>query len=122
MKSRRLWLLSLLCVAVVAAAQSPMRLQVGETEVSVEFYTSSIVRVTKHPVGSMFAGGNLVVTAQPEAVEVSRNGSTFSSKTLMVKVDPKTGAITPKKTIPLKGGTCRVTDLCQGKIIWIKNI
>ena len=94
MKSRRLWLLSLLCVTIGMAAQSPMRLQVGETEVSVEFYTSSIVRVTKHPVGSTFAGGNLVVTAQPEAVEVSRNGSTFSSKTLMVKVDPKTGAIT----------------------------
>ena len=94
MKSRRLWLLSLLCVTIGMAAQNPMRLQVGETEVSVEFYTSSIVRVTKHPVGSTFAGGNLVVAAQPEAVEVSRNGSTFSSKTLMVKVDPKTGAIT----------------------------
>ena len=94
MKKRLLLLLPLLCVAIGMAAQSPMRLQVGETEVSVEFYTSSIVRVTKHPVGSTFAGGNLVVTAQPEAVEVSRNGSTFSSKTLMVKVDPKTGAIT----------------------------
>ena len=94
MKSRILWLLSLLCVAISMAAQSPMRLQVGETEVSVEFYTSSIVRVTKSPVGSAFAGGNLVVTAQPEAVEVSRNGNTLSSKTLTVKVDPKTGAIT----------------------------
>jgi alpha-D-xyloside xylohydrolase len=66
-----------------------MRLQVGDTEVCVEFYTPSIVHIVKgQPTKT------LVVTAQPEAVEVSRNGNTLSSKTLTVKVDPKTGAIT----------------------------
>ncbi len=89
MKTRRLWLLSFLWIAVAAAAQNPMRLQAGDTEVCVEFYTPSIVHIVKgQPTKT------LVVTAQPEAVEVSRNGNTLSSKTLTVKVDPKTGAIT----------------------------
>ena len=76
-------------VAIVAVAQQPMQLQVGETDVRVEFYTPSIVHIVKgQPTKT------LVVTAQPEAVEVNRNGNTLSSKALTVKVDPKTGAIT----------------------------
>ena len=76
-------------VAIAAFAQQPMQLQVGETDVRVEFYTPSIVHIVKgQPTKT------LVVTAQPEAVEVNRNGNTLSSKALTVKVDPKTGAIT----------------------------
>ena len=76
-------------VAIVAVAQQPMQLQVGETDVRVEFYTPSIVHIVKG-----LPTKTLVVTAQPEAVEVNRNGNTLSSKALTVKVDPKTGAIT----------------------------
>ncbi len=61
--------------------------------------------------------GYLVYTQDSEA-----NITLSAGKYKVYNIDPKTGAITPKKTIPLKGGTCRVTDLCQGKIIWIKNI
>ena len=76
-------------VTVSAFAQNLMQLQAGETEVLVEFYTPSIVHIVKgQPTKT------LVVTAKHEAVEVSRNGNTLSSKTLMVKVDPKTGAVT----------------------------
>ena len=88
-RNRILWLMALGWVAIVAVAQQPMQLQVGETDVRVEFYTPSIVHIVKgQPTKT------LVVTAQPEAVEVSRNGNTLSSKILMVKVDPKTGAVT----------------------------
>ena len=89
MRSRILGLMTLGWVAVAAFAQQPMQLQAGETNVCVEFYTPSIVHIVKgQPTKT------LVVTAQPEAVEVSRNGNTLSSKILMVKVDPKTGAVT----------------------------
>lgn len=94
MRNRILGLVVLGWVAVAAFAQQSMQLQAGETDVCVEFYTPSIVRVVKSPVGTKYAGKTLVVTAQPEAVEVSRNGNTLSCKTLMVKVDPKTGAVT----------------------------
>ena len=88
-RNRILWLMALGWVAIVAVAQQPMQLQVGETDVRVEFYTPSIVHIVKgQPTKT------LVVTAQPEAVEVNRNGNTLSSKALTVKVDPKTGAIT----------------------------
>ncbi|MBO4721026.1 MAG: DUF5110 domain-containing protein [Prevotella sp.] len=89
MRNRILWLMALGWVAIAAFAQQPMQLQVGETDVRVEFYTPSIVHIVKgQPTKT------LVVTAQPEAVEVNRNGNTLSSKALTVKVDPKTGAIT----------------------------
>ena len=81
--------MALAWVTVGAFAQNLMQLQAGETEVRVEFYTPSIVHIVKG-----LPTKTLVVTAQPEAVEVTRNGNTLSSKTLTVKVDPKTGAIT----------------------------
>ena len=89
MRIRILGLIALAWVTMVAFAQNPMQFQAGGTEVFVEFYTPNIVHIVKGQ-----STKTLVVTAQPEAVEVSRNGSSLSSKTLTVKVDPKTGAIT----------------------------
>src|SRR5574344_1012255 len=93
MRNRILGLVVLGWVAVAAFAQQSMQLQAGETDVCVEFYTPSIVRVVKSLGGTKYAGKTLVVTAQPEAVEVTRNGNNFSCDTLMVKVDPKTGSV-----------------------------
>jgi len=83
----------MLFAAVTAWAQNPMQLQVGETAVSVEFYTPQIVRIVKHPLTSDYEGKTLVVTAKPEAVKVTRKGNTLASEALTVKVDGRTGAV-----------------------------
>ena len=111
MRNRILGLMALAWVTVGAFAQNPMQLQAGGTEVRVEFYTPSIVHIVKgQPTKT------LVVTAQPEAVEVNRNGSILSSKTLTVKVDPKTGAITfsAKGKVLLREKTFALTPITTG--------
>ena len=80
--------------SVAAMAQGVMRQQVGNTEIKAEFYTPTIVRVTKTLVGKEYVPKNLVVTAQPENVTLIRKGNVLSSESLTVKVDQKTGAIT----------------------------
>ena len=95
----------LLGMAMTAMAQGSMQLQAGETEVKVEFFTPSIVRVTKQPVGHVFTEKKLVVTAQPEAVKTIRQGNSLRSEQLTVTIDAKTGAIafaTAKGKILLK--------------------
>ena len=111
MRTRILGLMALGWVAVAAFAQNLMQLQAGETEVRVEFYTPSIVHIVKgQPTKT------LVVTAQPETVEVTRNGNTLSSKTVMVKVDPKTGAVTfsSKGKVLLREKKMELTPITTG--------
>ena len=60
-------------------AQQPIVWQTGETEVKVEFYTPTIVRVVKTPVGHQSVQPSLVVLAKPEAVSVTQKGLSASS-------------------------------------------
>ena len=61
----------------------------AQQEVRVEFYTPSIVHVVKgQPTNT------LVVTATPQQVEVTRQGSVWKSSELIVRQDAKTGALT----------------------------
>ena len=46
-------------------AQQALQQQVADTEIKAEFYTPTIVRVTKTPVGRNYTPKNLVVTAKP---------------------------------------------------------
>ena len=48
----------------------------------------------KTPVGRNYTPKNLVVTAKPQDVTVSRKGNSMSSSSLTVKMDARTGAIT----------------------------
>ncbi len=82
-----------LCAANDAAAQQ-LQLNAASTDISVEFYTPTIVRVVKRPAGSTATDERLVVTARPEEVSVTTKGNTISSGALTVKADPKTGALT----------------------------
>jgi len=82
-----------LCAANDAAAQQ-LQLNAASTDISVEFYTPTIVRVVKRPAGSTATDERLVVTARPEEVSVTTKGITISSGALTVKADPKTGALT----------------------------
>ncbi len=83
-----------LCMAAATAVAEPVEWQVGKTKVSVEFYTPSIVRVTKSPDGHPFENRSLVVTAQPQQLKVSHKGSSVSCGELSVKLDSKSGALT----------------------------
>ncbi len=75
-------------------AQQTLQQQVADTEIKAEFYTPTIVRVTKTPIGRNYTPKNLVVTAKPQDVTVSRKGNSMSSSSLTVKMDARTGAIT----------------------------
>ncbi|MBR5654717.1 MAG: DUF5110 domain-containing protein [Prevotella sp.] len=80
-------------IAMAAMAQGTMQQQVGNTSVKVEFFTPSIVRVTKLPVGHNFTAKSLVVTAKPESVKTTRHGNSLSSEQLTVSIDAKNGSI-----------------------------
>jgi alpha-D-xyloside xylohydrolase len=93
MKTKSWFLAVVLCMAAAAAGAEPVEMVVGQTKVSVEFYTPQTVRVVKTPAGHDFAKTGLVVTAKPGDVKVSQKGYTLSSDALTVKVDARTGAV-----------------------------
>ena len=93
MKTKSWFLAAVLCMAAAAAGAKPVEMVIGQTKVSVEFYTPQTVRVVKTPAGHDFAKTGLVVTAKPGDVKVSQKGYTLSSGALTVKVDARTGAI-----------------------------
>ncbi|MBQ2210926.1 MAG: DUF5110 domain-containing protein [Prevotella sp.] len=102
---------------MTAMAQSPLELQAGSVHVSVEFFTPSIVRVVKSPVGHSYDKQSLVVIAKPEKVKVTRRGNKLSSDVLTVSVDTKTGAVTfatAKGRILLREKSCDFTLLKEG--------
>ena len=94
MKHIRFYLLALLCLAGIIVSAEPVQLQAGQTIVTVEFYTPSIVRVVKSPAKHEYTKQSLVVVAQPENVAVNHKGNTLSSDVLTVKIDPVTGTLT----------------------------
>ena len=94
MKRKLTTLAALLVMTVTAMAQKPFEKEVGGTNVQVEFFTPSIVRVVKTPAGTDYNSQSLVVTAKPANVQVNTSANAISSSELTVKIDPKTGALT----------------------------
>ena len=78
----------------LTAAQKPFVKEAGGTKVQIEFYTPSIARVLKTPVGTESHKKSLVVIAKPEDMQVSTSSSSVSSKELTIRVNPITGALT----------------------------
>ena len=77
----------------VVVAQEPVTWEIGQVCTQVEFFTPSIVHVQRYLKGCQPNGESLVVTARPEQVDVIKKGNTLMSDVLLVKVDPRTGAV-----------------------------
>ena len=69
-------------------------MQTSGTTVTLEFFTPSIVRVVKSPIGHTYEKHGLVVIARPDDVQITQKGHTVSSDALTVSLDAKTGALT----------------------------
>ena len=113
-KSLLFWLLA---VATALLAQNPMLMQAGGTDVKVEFYTPTIVRIVKTPAGQAYEGKSLVVIAKPEEVNVDKKGQTLSSGQLTVKVSEKNGALTfldAKGHVLLREKNARLEPITKG--------
>ncbi len=99
---RKVYFLSVLLGCVLAA--------VGQTNVKVEFMTPSIVHVVKgQPTKT------LVVTLQPQRVEVAQKGSTMSSSELTVKWDAQGNLtfLTRKGKVLLREKDCDIKEARQ---------
>ena len=99
---RKVYFLSVLLGCVLAAA--------GQTNVKVEFMTPSIVHVVKgQPTKT------LVVTLQPQRVEVAQKGSTMSSSELTVKWDAQGNLtfLTRKGKVLLREKDCDIKEARQ---------
>ena len=84
-------LLSMFSMVLLA---EPTEFVVGNTKISVEFYTPQTVRVVKSLKSHDYEKQSLVVTTKHDDVKINQKGNTVSSSALSVKVDPKTGAVT----------------------------
>jgi alpha-D-xyloside xylohydrolase len=78
----------------IAMTGSPVEMQTSGTTVTLEFFTPSIVRVVKSPIGHTYEKHGLVVIAQPDDVQITQKGHTVSSDVLTVSLNAKTGALT----------------------------
>ena len=107
----------LCCMAALTASAGPMEVQASQTNVSVQFYTPSIVRVTKVPVGKSCRRDKPVVIARPDDVSLTRTANTLRSSALTVKVDARTGSVeflTAKGKRLLREGSCAFDERTSG--------
>lgn len=103
MKKKVLTGLALLCCCLPFQAQSYQKTAQGLTttvqgmDVSVEFYSPSIVRVYKTPAGKPYERKSLIVVKTPEQTKVkySENGNNIMMKSanLQVEMNPVTGGV-----------------------------
>ena len=91
---KRTVLSAILCMMAIAMTGSPVEMQTSGTTVTLEFFTPSIVRVVKSPIGHTYEKHGLVVIARPDDVQITQKGHTVSSDALTVSLDAKTGALT----------------------------
>ena len=104
-------LFAALCLLTAATAYgAPTKVQAGETDVTVEFYTPSIVHVVKGTPTK-----TLVITAKPEQGVGSKSGNTWKSSELTVKQDAqgRLTFLTAKGKVLLREKDCNVAEACQ---------
>ena len=92
-------------------------MQTSGTTVTLEFFTPSIVRVVKSPIGHTYEKQGLVVIVQPDDVQITQKGHTVSSDVLTVSLDAKTGALTftaKGKTLLREKGACQFEPRTTG--------
>ena len=83
-----------LWMAAIAVSGKPVEVKTSQGNVTVEFYTPSIVRVVKTSQGQTYSRKSRVVIAEPEEVSIVQKGNTLKSSQLTVKIDPNTGCLT----------------------------
>jgi len=103
MKKNNLMLSLLLALAISVQAQSykktdlGIKTQINSTDVEIQFYGPTTVRVLKSPVGKVYTKESLTVVKKPQAVKftVNQRGDVVSleSNKLKVDVDVKSGKI-----------------------------
>ena len=114
---KRTVLSAILCMMAIAMTGSPVEMQTSGTTVTLEFFTPSIVRVVKSPIGHTYEKQGLVVIARPDDVRITRKGHTVSSDALTVSLDAKTGALTftaKGKTLLREKGACQFEPRTTG--------
>lgn len=85
----------LLCVGCTLTAwAADLQVKTPKYAVSVEFFTPSIVRITKQPADAQALRPSMVVTLKPQNVQLKRKGNTLESIVLGVSVDARTGNVT----------------------------
>ena len=116
MKKKNVLLVLAMMMAMTVAAQESLVTETNGVKIQVEFYTPSIVRVLKSPVDQDLQKQGRVVIAEPEKVDVTRQGNTIRSSELTVKIDQKSGAVsfsTAKGRLLLKEKDCDVSQVRQ---------
>ena len=84
------------CCVLTASSQTTVKTH--DTEVTVTFFTPRTVHIVKTPAGKPVTRKSLVVTAEPQEVELKRHDSksevAMSSSELTVRVNRTTGRVT----------------------------
>lgn len=86
-------LLMVLCIGIQAQTYQKtafgIKTQINSTDVEIQFYSSSSVRILKSPVGKPFTKESLTVVKKPQAtkVAISQQGDVISLKSDKLKVD-----------------------------------
>ncbi len=86
-------LLMVLCIGLQAQTYQKtafgIKTQINSTDVEIQFYSSSTVRILKSPVGKPFAKESLTVVKKPQATKftVNQQGDVVSLKSNKLKVD-----------------------------------
>ena len=114
---KRTVLSAILCMMAAAMTGSPVEMQTSGTTVTLEFFTPSIVRVVKSPIGHTYEKHGLVVIARPDDVQITQKGHTVSSDVLTVSLNAKTGALTfmaKGKTLLREKGACQFEPRTTG--------
>ena len=95
---KRILTLAFLCIAQLSIFNYQFSIAQAQAQPQVDFVTSSIVRVRWSANGELAGNGTDVCTWKPQQVEVTSKetatGRTYSSETLTVQVDKKSGAVT----------------------------
>ncbi len=95
MRLKKVLCMCLLGWTLCAQAQDVHRYATQSGDVTVQFYTPSIVRITKTPAGKNLSRESMVVIASPEEVKVTRKGkNSVMSSELRVNVSAETGNVT----------------------------
>ncbi len=94
MKIKTLFVLLFIGLGLSAWGDNTHRYETGSGDVTVQFYSPSIIRITKTPAGKTIERKSMVVIAQPEEVQLTVGKNTLSSKELRVSIDAKTGNVT----------------------------
>ena len=92
--TKRSFFVLLFCLAVSLVNAESFNFVVGQTSVTLEFYSPRTVRVIKSPLGHVASKQSMVVVSNPGDVKVVKRGHTVSSEVLTVKVDARSGALT----------------------------